>query len=81
MKKVLVYHLLFWLFIFGLTLDAMLLDYELKEAILFSLLECTINAFIAYTNLFVFIPKILEKKGTIVYVITIIAFYSVLFML
>ena len=79
MKRIVVYHILFWFFIFGMTLDAMLLDYKLKEAILFSLLECSINAFIAYSNLLFFIPKILETKGKLIYVISITVFYLILF--
>ncbi len=78
MKKIVAYHILFWLFIFGMVLDAMLVDYELEEAILFSLLECSINAFIAYANLFFFIPKIFEKKGRFLYVICIIVFFLLL---
>lgn len=75
MKKIIAYHILFWIFIFGMTLDVMLIDYEWQEAILFSLLECGINAFIAYANLFFFIPKVLERKGRLIYIISIIVFY------
>lgn len=81
MKRIIVYHILFWLFIFGMTLDAMLLDYEFEEALLFSLLECLINAFIAYTNLLFFIPRILEPKGKLIYAISILIFYLVLYIL
>ena len=59
MKRIVVYHIFFWGFVFWMTLDAMLVDYELGEAILFSLLECSINALIAYSNLFFLIPKVL----------------------
>lgn len=79
MKKIITYHILFWLFIFWMVLDAMLLDYEWKAAILFSLLEGSINVFIAYANLFFFIPKILKKKGNLIYSISIVAFFLLLF--
>ncbi len=64
-----------------MTIDAMLVDYEWEEAILFSLLECGINAFIAYANLLFFIPKILERKGKLTYIISVIAFYLLLLIL
>ena len=79
MKRIIVYHIFFWLFIYGMVLDAMLIDYEFKVALLFSLLECSINALIGYTNLFFFIPKILVKKGRFIYSITIITFFVLLF--
>ncbi len=79
MKRIIAYHILFWLFIFGMVLDAMLVDYELDEAILFSLLECCINAVIGYVNLFFFIPKILQRKGKLIYSISIIVFFLLLF--
>lgn len=81
MNRIIVYHILFWFFIFGLTLDAMLLDYEFEEAVLFSLLESVINALIAYSNLLFFIPKILKTKGKLIYGITIIILYLVLYIL
>lgn len=79
MKKIVVYHILFWLFIFWMVFDAMLIDYELEGAIFFSFLECSINAFIAYANLFFFIPKILKRRGNLIYGISIIAFFLLLF--
>ena len=79
MKKIVVYHILFWLFIFGMILDSVLFDYELEEAILFSLLECGIDAFIAYANLLFFIPKYFERKGKLNYIISIIVFFLFLF--
>ncbi|WP_411029695.1 sensor histidine kinase [Spongiimicrobium sp. 3-5] len=51
----------------------------MEEAILFSLLECFINAFIAYANLLFFIPKYFERKGKLVYIISIIVFFVFLF--
>ncbi len=79
MKKNIVYHILFWLFIFGMILDSMLYDYDFEEAALFSLLECGINALIAYANLFFFIPKFLERKGNLIYILSIIVFFLLLF--
>ena len=79
MKKNIVYHILFWLFIYGLILDSMLYDYEWKEAILFSLVECGINAFIAYANLLFFIPQFFERNGKFIYIISIIIFFLTLF--
>ena len=79
MKRIVIYHILFWLFMFGMVLDAMLVDYDFKTAVLFSLLECSINALITYVNLLFFIPKILEKKGWTIYIISVITFFTVLF--
>ena len=75
MKKNTVYHILLWVFIFGMILDSMLFDYDWQEAVAFSLLECGINAFIAYANLLFFIPRFFEKKGSWAYVCSIIVFY------
>ena len=79
MKKIVAYHTLLWLFVFGMILDSMLFDYEWKDAILFSLLECGISAFIAYANLLFFIPKFFERKGKLVYIISIIVFFILIF--
>lgn len=79
MKKIAVYHLLFWLFIFGMILDAMLYDYEFKEAFWFSLLEWSVNILVVYANLLFFIPKILWGKGKLIYVLSIIVFFLLLF--
>ena len=79
MKKNIVYHILFWLFIFGMILDDMLYDYEWHEAVLYSLIESGINAFIAYANLFFFIPKFYEKKGKFHYFFSILVFFLLLF--
>ena len=79
MKKNVVYHILLWGFIFGMILDDMLFDYELKEAVFFSGLECGISAFIAYANLFFFIPKFFESKGMFFYIVSILVFFILLF--
>ncbi len=79
MKKIVVYHILLWLFLFGMILDSMLFDYEWKGAVFFSFLECSINAFVAYANLLFFIPKFFEKKGKLIYIISIIGFFLLLF--
>ena len=79
MKKIITYHILFWLFLFGLVLDDMLFDYEWKEAVLFSLLDCGINALIGYANLLLFIPRILERKGKFIYIVSIVVFFLLLF--
>ncbi|WP_353777899.1 histidine kinase [Winogradskyella sp. 3972H.M.0a.05] len=79
MRKIVVYHILLWLFIFGMILDSMLFDYEWKEAILYSLVECGLNAFIAYANLFFFIPKFFERKGKLIYIVSIAVFFALLF--
>ena len=78
MEKNVVYHILLWLFIFGIILDSMLFDYEMKEAILYSFIECSINAFIAYTNLLFFIPRFFERKGSLVYGMSIAVFFLLL---
>ncbi len=79
MQKIVAYHILLWAFIFGMILDDMLFDYEWKEAVLFSFIECGINAFIAYANLLFFIPKFFESKGRLMYIVSIIGFFLLLF--
>ena len=79
MKRTVAYHVLLWLFIFAMILESMLYDYELNEAILFSLVECSINAFIVYANLFFFIPRFLERKGSPTYIISLTVLFILLF--
>lgn len=79
MQKTILYHILFWLFTFGMILDDMLFDYEWEEAVLYSVAECSINAFIAYANLLFFIPKIFEKRGKVIYILSIFGFFLFLF--
>lgn len=79
MKKIIAYHILFWIFILGMILDAMLYDYEWKDAILLSFLECSINVIIVYANLLYFIPKYFESKGKLIYVVSIVIFFLLLF--
>jgi len=62
-----IYHVFFWVFIFLFVLDYLETEYEIAEAISFTLIECTIYTFIFYTNLHVLIPKLLEQKGKSVY--------------
>ncbi|NQY28825.1 MAG: histidine kinase [Flavobacteriaceae bacterium] len=62
-----IYPVLFWVFIFFFVLDYLESEYKLAEAISFTLIECTIYAFIFYINLYVLIPKLLETKGKSTY--------------
>ena len=62
-----IYHVFFWAFIFFYVLDYLETEYEITEAISFTLIECTIYAFIFYINLHLLIPKLLEKKGKLAY--------------
>lgn len=68
-----IYHILFWVFIFFFVLDYLETEYEIAEAISYTLIECTIYAFIFYINLHILIPKLLEKKGKSVYGIGLLA--------
>lgn len=79
MKKSIIYHILFWFFIFWIVLDSMLFDYQFKKAFFYSLIECGIDAFIAYVNLLFFIPVFLEKKRVVTYAISITIFFLLLF--
>lgn len=78
MKKVIAYHILFWLLIFGMIVDSMLYDYDWGDAILFSLVECGINAFVAYVNLLLLIPKFYEKKNNSTYLISVVVLFLIM---
>ncbi len=79
MEKKNIFHFLLWVFVFGLTFDSLIFDYEFEMALLLSLVECAINAIISYVNLLLLIPKILKRKGITSYVISIIVFFVILF--
>lgn len=79
MEKNNVFHLLLWVFVFGLTFDSMIFDYEFEMAFLLSLVECAIDAVISYVNLYFLIPKTLIKKGLTSYIVGICIFFVILF--
>jgi len=62
-----IYHVFFWVFIFLFVLDYLETEYEIVEALSFTLIECAIYAFMFYTNLHILIPKLLERKGKLAY--------------
>ena len=78
MKKNKAVHVLLWVFVFGLTFDSLLFDYEIEMALLLSFAECAFNAIISYVNLLVLIPRVLQQKGNPTYTGTVIVFFLVL---
>ncbi len=62
-----IYHALFWIFIFLFVLDYQETEYEIIQAIAFTLIECTIYSVIVYSNLYFLIPNLLEQKGRVMY--------------
>jgi len=79
MEKNNIFQFLLWVFVFGLTFDSLILDYELEMAFLLSLAECIINAIISYVNLLILIPRVLNKRGIVLYILSILAFFVLLF--
>ena len=79
MEKNRTVHFLLWVFVFGLTFDSLIFDYEFEMALLLSMVECVINAIISYVNLLVLIPKVLSRKGRVSYIISVLVFFVVLF--
>lgn len=79
MEKNFTFHLLVWGFVFGLVFDSMIFDYEFEMAVLLSLAECAIDAIISYVNMMILIPKVLKKKGTAVYILSVLVFLVILF--
>jgi len=69
-----IYHVFFWAFIFFFVLDYLETEYEIREAILYTLIECTIYAFIFYINLHILIPEFLKKKRKSTYGIALFSF-------
>jgi len=69
-----IYHVSFWVFIFFFVLDYLETEYEIAEAISYTLIECAIYAFIFYINLHTLIPKLLKKKGKATYGLGLLAF-------
>jgi len=69
-----IYHVVFWLFIFFFVLDYLETEYKIAEAISYTLIECIIYIFIFYINLYILIPKLLEKKGKSIYGVGLLVF-------
>ncbi len=53
-------------------------DYAFEMAAILSLAECAINALISYVNLLVLIPRVLKRKGTTPYLLSVLAFFTIL---
>lgn len=79
MEKNKTIHFLLWVFVFGLTFDSLIFDYEFEMALLLSFAECAFNAIISYVNLLVLIPRVLLRKGSTTYVLYVLVFFVVLF--
>lgn len=79
MEKNKTVHFLLWIFVFGLTFDSLIFDYEYEMALILSFAECAINAIISYVNLLILIPKVLSRKGVMPYVLSVVAFFVILF--
>ncbi|MBO3697887.1 sensor histidine kinase [Roseivirga sp. E12] len=79
MEKSKIFHFLLWVFVFGLTFDSLIFDYEFEMALLLSLSECAINVIVSYVNLLILIPRILQGRGMTPYLISVIVFFIILF--
>lgn len=73
------FQLFLWIFVFGITFNSLIFDYEFEMAAALSLVECAIDALISYVNLKLLIPRILNKRGTVPYIIGVVIFFFVLF--
>lgn len=79
MEKNGIFHLLLWVFVFGLTFDSLIFDYEFEMALLLTTVECVINAIISYVNLLILIPRVLNRQGMIPYLMSVLVFFAILF--
>ncbi len=61
------YHILFWIFIFFSVFDYHFFEYETQDAVFLTLLELLFNAMVVYANLYVLIPRVLQKRGVFMY--------------
>lgn len=73
------FQLFLWIFVFGITFDSLIFDYEFEMAAALSLVECAIDALISYVNVKLLIPRVLNKKGTIPYITGVVIFFLILF--
>ena len=74
------YHLLFWIFIFFYVFDYFYAaDELLSTAVTKTVTECFIYATICYMNLFILIPRYLERHNAIYYTGSLIIFLGLLF--
>lgn len=78
MKRI-IYHILFWIFIFLFILDYFVHEYNTIDALNLTITECTIYAIISYTNLHFLINRFLVKKKLWLYGISILVFLFILF--
>ncbi|MFD0964864.1 sensor histidine kinase [Pseudofulvibacter geojedonensis] len=77
LKKHILFHFLFWSFILCFVLDYFYDGSNLIQALKHAGIECTFYALIAYINLLIILP-FFKEKPKIIYIISLIAFLSIL---
>jgi sensor histidine kinase YesM len=73
------YHILFWVFIFLYVFDYIASFYNFKESVLYSSLEVIFFGTEFYINLFVLLPFVLNQKGKVAYIASLVALLSLSF--
>jgi sensor histidine kinase YesM len=73
-SKKIIYHIFFWLFIFGFVLDYFVDLENITTSIKYSLIECLIYATVTYVNLLIIIPEFYKKEKPYIYILALFIF-------
>lgn len=79
-KTKVIYHILFWIFVFFFSFDLLIYGYDIWMSLVLSFAELILHAFIFYINLYFLIPKILILKGRKLYIFSLFAFHILIFL-
>ncbi len=82
MQKIkVIYHVIFWVFVYFFVFDYMMDYYDIFLALFLTFLEIVIYIIIVYVNLYLLIPKLLQEKGNITYILSLVLFLAIFYTL